>query len=461
MSLLLLLAACGTPADTGTWVAPGCGDGVVDASEQCDAGSDNSDTTPDACRTDCSLPTCGDGVVDADEGCEDGNTWGADGCSPSCQIEALPGESEPNDLDSPETWDSARIGALSDANDRDCFAVDSLQDSYLSAQALGPDGLCPELVLELYSPEGARLAVASPGEGQSQEACTHLDPTHEPGARFLQEGVWTVCVAPWREQIVSSYQLEIQQGEDSCALKLDWPTADDIDQDGLIGACDPDEDGDGILDTDDNCPEIPNSGDPAPLFVDSSGFITDWLVLGPLELGASTDTCLPTGDALSPSDSQSRPELGQAELDRIWTYRGVGSTLDFTRHLGEIPAPPREAYAFVWIKSDSSHQKTLSVGADDGVVAWFNGNQVLSVSTCQGTNADQFQATVQFYGGWNSLLFKVYDQGGGWGLNARFLDEGSPSTDLELSFAPTTWAPDQSDQDGDGIGDVCDDTPQG
>ena len=79
--MLLLLAAC-TASDTNdTWVPPGCGDGVVDAVEACDAGTGNSDTEPDACRTDCSLPTCGDGVVDAEESCEDGNIWGADGCS--------------------------------------------------------------------------------------------------------------------------------------------------------------------------------------------------------------------------------------------------------------------------------------------------------------------------------------------------------------------------------------------
>jgi len=33
-----------------------CGDGNVDAGEECDDGPDNSDTTPDACRTDCTAP---------------------------------------------------------------------------------------------------------------------------------------------------------------------------------------------------------------------------------------------------------------------------------------------------------------------------------------------------------------------------------------------------------------------
>ena len=53
-----------------------CGDGVVDPEEQCDQGSANSDTAPDACRTDCREAYCGDAVVDTAETCDDGNASG-------------------------------------------------------------------------------------------------------------------------------------------------------------------------------------------------------------------------------------------------------------------------------------------------------------------------------------------------------------------------------------------------
>jgi hypothetical protein len=43
---------------------PNCGNGVLDAGEECDDGPLNSDTTPDACRTNCRLAGCGDGVED-------------------------------------------------------------------------------------------------------------------------------------------------------------------------------------------------------------------------------------------------------------------------------------------------------------------------------------------------------------------------------------------------------------
>jgi cysteine-rich repeat protein len=68
---------------------PSCGDGVVDPSlgEECDEGANNSDTAPDACRTTCKKPVCGDGVVDASLGevCDDGNTASGDGCRADCK----------------------------------------------------------------------------------------------------------------------------------------------------------------------------------------------------------------------------------------------------------------------------------------------------------------------------------------------------------------------------------------
>jgi hypothetical protein len=60
-------------------------------------------------------------------------------------------------------------------------------------------------------------------------------------------------------------------------------------------------------------------------------------------------------------------------------------------------------------------------------------------------------------------LLKVRDQGGAWGVYARFLDgSGVPATDIEISLdAAGTWAPAPADTDGDGVGDLCDPTPAG
>jgi cysteine-rich repeat protein len=47
-----------------------CGDGTLDTAEECDGGSGNSDTAPDACRTNCRNARCGDAVIDTGEQCD-------------------------------------------------------------------------------------------------------------------------------------------------------------------------------------------------------------------------------------------------------------------------------------------------------------------------------------------------------------------------------------------------------
>jgi len=76
---------------------PCCGDGHLDAGEQCD---DGNLTSGDGCSATCvielpppppppSEPCCGDGHLDASEECDDGNTTGGDGCSSVCRVEDL------------------------------------------------------------------------------------------------------------------------------------------------------------------------------------------------------------------------------------------------------------------------------------------------------------------------------------------------------------------------------------
>ncbi len=71
-------------------VQAACGDGTLQGTEECDAGKNNSDSTADACRTDCTNATCGDGVVDTGEECDDGNNTAGDGCAADCTNEVTP-----------------------------------------------------------------------------------------------------------------------------------------------------------------------------------------------------------------------------------------------------------------------------------------------------------------------------------------------------------------------------------
>ena len=71
------------PAPNNLAFAP-CGDGVVDAGEECD---DGNLTSGDGCDANCTLTGCGNGIVTAGEACDDGNLIGGDGCSATCKVE--------------------------------------------------------------------------------------------------------------------------------------------------------------------------------------------------------------------------------------------------------------------------------------------------------------------------------------------------------------------------------------
>lgn len=68
-----------------------CGNGEVNAGEDCDEGPANSQLPGASCRQDCSNARCGDGILDPDEVCDDGNYLSGDGCSAFCQREQTAG----------------------------------------------------------------------------------------------------------------------------------------------------------------------------------------------------------------------------------------------------------------------------------------------------------------------------------------------------------------------------------
>ncbi|MDL1870871.1 DUF11 domain-containing protein, partial [Deltaproteobacteria bacterium PRO3] len=67
-----------------------CGDGLVEAGEQCDDGN----TTPgDGCSATCQYESvCGDGLQEGLEQCDDGNTTPGDGCDDICRLETVCGD---------------------------------------------------------------------------------------------------------------------------------------------------------------------------------------------------------------------------------------------------------------------------------------------------------------------------------------------------------------------------------
>ncbi|MFH2009675.1 MAG: DUF4215 domain-containing protein [bacterium] len=115
---------------------PTCGNGLLDAGEQCDGVLLNGQTCVTvgsyiggtllclpSCAydlTNCMPVTCGDGIISAGEACDDGNQTGGDGCNILCNVEAgwtcagEPSSCSPlcgnNQLDAGEQCDGGQLG---------------------------------------------------------------------------------------------------------------------------------------------------------------------------------------------------------------------------------------------------------------------------------------------------------------------------------------------------------------
>lgn len=94
LSLLALLAvACGDAGDGQFDEDPGLGEELV--GEQGDNNGDVNDDEPNPDDEEVvDAPACGDGTLDADEQCDDGNSEDADGCSSTCELEAIETEGQ-------------------------------------------------------------------------------------------------------------------------------------------------------------------------------------------------------------------------------------------------------------------------------------------------------------------------------------------------------------------------------
>ena len=411
---------------------------------------------------------CGDGDVGEGEECDDWELWGGDGCTHICTIEDGPGEQEPNDdAEDAGALDGGVVHGALPPGDRDCFVVPVAEAGAVRASVHAADGgACDfDVLVELIDPGGARVTSALPAfDGD----CPTIDPDEDTWARYLAEGDHLVCLEVMLDGVAPSYRLEVGTADSCSGLEPLTPDpSQDLEGDGIADACDDDDDDDGVPDATDNCPEAPNGPvQPFPWATADEGLVGLYLVLGPFTDGVTPGDCEPSPDSFADpvADADASPVLGDVVDDVPWfawhVLPGESAVLAFTDHFA--PTAPREAYAFVQVHSPDAREAVLAMGTDDGHRVWLNGHEVATDPGCHGVGLDAFRYPVSLDEGWNRLLVKVYDGGGGWGLVTRFYetDEETPMVDLGLSIGgPADWVDDQGDADGDGIGDFCDPEP--
>jgi hypothetical protein len=160
-------------------------------------------------------------------------------------------------------------------------------------------------------------------------------------------------------------------------------------------------------------------------------FIIDWNLIGPFD-----------APNMSYLQVAYPPEK---EIDFSQTYRGKGDAplrwkkiqaepSGFMRLENRIsPSERGIVYGHVYIYSPDKRDALMMVGSDDGVRIWLNQDLIHTNPAYRGAYPDQDRVPVFLKKGWNTLLIKVLQGGGGWGYYVRFVDpEGKISWKTEI-----------------------------
>jgi hypothetical protein len=157
-------------------------------------------------------------------------------------------------------------------------------------------------------------------------------------------------------------------------------------------------------------------------------FIASWNIIGPFDA--------PDMDSLTVAFPPERELVmdaryfGKGGAEVAW--READALPSGFLNLNELVKPNEQVvvYALAYIHSPKPAATALLLGSDDGVRAWVNGTLVHTNPAYRGAYPDQDRVPVALKTGWNSVLIKVLQGAGGFGLYARFADP-----DGTLSYA--------------------------
>jgi len=162
-----------------------------------------------------------------------------------------------------------------------------------------------------------------------------------------------------------------------------------------------------------------------------SPFATSYLVLGPFPKAdpGNIDTPLPPEENLNLEGTFQGAEgramkwqQGEADED---------GRLDLNAILGAEVPRMAVAYALTYVYSPEDRGATLLLGSDDQVAVWIDGQEIHRHNVARGAIPDQDVVPFHLKAGWNEILCKIGQNGGGWALYLRISD---PS--VSLKYAP-------------------------
>jgi len=149
-------------------------------------------------------------------------------------------------------------------------------------------------------------------------------------------------------------------------------------------------------------------------------FVTAWNLIGPFDA--------PDMDSLTVAYPPEKETVlnaryagkGGAEIG----WKPVDASASGFLNLNELVTPNEQVvvYALAYVHSPRAMKTGLLLGSDDGVRVWINGRLVHSNPAYRGAYPDQDRVAVALDAGWNTVLVKVLQGAGGFGLYVRLAD---------------------------------------
>ena len=166
--------------------------------------------------------------------------------------------------------------------------------------------------------------------------------------------------------------------------------------------------------------------------VSGSRFAREYRVLGPFE----RDTWEHIDTPLPPESDLDAPFTGMDGAHIAWRDAMAPETghLDLNEAVANLTQQNAVGYALTYVHSPVDRDAVALVGSDDQVAIWLNGEEIHRNNAFRGAVPDQDAAACRLREGWNEVLAKIGQNGGGWALYLRFTD---PDNDLRYSRVAT------------------------
>ena len=171
---------------------------------------------------------------------------------------------------------------------------------------------------------------------------------------------------------------------------------------------------------------------------DAEGFIRNWLVLAPIaiegESGASEiDRDFLKGEAAVAPKAGDKIGVGNQLL--TWTaHQAPDYFVDFLQSFGQSRGDYVAGYAVAYVVADEEMKVTLALSTNDQGKAWLNGKPVFKFAETRTLEKDTDRTEVTLVKGQNILVLKVINEVNNWQACARFLKNGVPVRNLQVSI---------------------------